>query len=37
MMDYNDNGEQIDVLVDYPSRKYTPPIFTSAKQTGVQL
>ena len=31
-------GEQkIDVLIDYPSRKYTPPIFTSAKQTGVQL
>lgn len=31
-------GEQrIDVLVDYPSRKYTPPIFTIAKQTGVRL
>ena len=31
-------GEQkIDVLVDYPSRKYTPPIFTIAKQTGIQL
>ncbi|RIZ71805.1 MAG: nucleotidyltransferase domain-containing protein [Methylococcales bacterium] len=31
-------GEQkIDVLVDYPTRKYTPPIFTIAKQTGIQL
>ena len=31
-------GEQkIDVLIDYPSRKYTPPIFTIAKQTGIQL
>jgi len=31
-------GEQkIDVLIDYPSRKYTPPIFAIAKQTGVKL
>ena len=31
-------GEQkIDVLVDYHTRKYTPPIFTIAKQTGIQL
>ena len=31
-------GEQkIDVLVDYPTRHYTPPIFTIAKQTGIQL
>ncbi|MEI7614834.1 MAG: nucleotidyltransferase domain-containing protein [Betaproteobacteria bacterium] len=31
-------GEQkIDVLIDYPSRKYTPPIFAIAKQTGIQL
>ncbi len=31
-------GEQkIDVLVDYPGRHYTPPIFTIAKQTGIQL
>ena len=31
-------GEQkIDVLVDYPSRKYKPPIFTIAKQLGVLL
>ncbi|WP_394752637.1 nucleotidyltransferase domain-containing protein [Crenothrix sp.] len=31
-------GEQkIDVLVDYPTRQYTPAIFTIAKQTGIQL
>jgi len=31
-------GEQkIDVLVDYPTRHYTPPIFTIAKETGIQL
>jgi len=31
-------GEQkIDVLVNYPTRHYTPPIFTIAKQTGIQL
>jgi len=31
-------GEQkIDVLVDYPTRHYTPPIFTIAKQTGIRL
>jgi hypothetical protein len=31
-------GEQkIDILVDYPARKYTPPIYTIAKQTGVRL
>ena len=31
-------GEQkIDVLVDYPTRHHTPPIFTIAKQTGIQL
>ena len=31
-------GEQkIDVLVDYPTRHYTPPIFRIARQTGVLL
>ena len=31
-------GEQkIDVLVDYPTRHYTPPIFAIAKQTGIPL
>lgn len=31
-------GEQkIDVLLDYPSRKNRPPIFSIAKQTGVLL
>jgi predicted nucleotidyltransferase len=31
-------GEQkIDVLVDYPTRHYTPAIFTIAKQTGIRL
>jgi hypothetical protein len=31
-------GEQkIDVLVDYPSQKITPPIFEVAKQTGILL
>jgi len=31
-------GEQkIDVLVDYPTRLYTSPIFTIAKQTGILL
>lgn len=31
-------GEQkIDVLLDYPSRKIRPPIFSVAKQTGVLL
>ncbi len=31
-------GEQrIDVLVDYPSRQYTTPIFAIAKQLGVRL
>jgi predicted nucleotidyltransferase len=31
-------GEQkIDVLVDYPTRHFSPPIFTIAKQTGIQL
>jgi predicted nucleotidyltransferase len=31
-------GEQkIDVLVDYPTRHYTPPIFAVAKQTGIRL
>lgn len=31
-------GEQkIDVLLDYPSRKNRPPIFSVAKQTGILL
>jgi len=31
-------GEQkIDVLVDYPTRRHTPPIFAIAKQTGIPL
>lgn len=31
-------GEQkIDVLVDYPTRRFRPPIFAIAKQTGVLL
>ena len=31
-------GEQkIDVLLDYPSRKIRPPIFSVAKQTGILL
>ncbi len=31
-------GEQkIDVLLDYPTRHYTPPIFGIAKQTGIRL
>ena len=31
-------GEQkIDVLIDYPTRQYTPPIFAIAKETGIQL
>ena len=31
-------GEQkIDVLVDYPTLKVTPPIFEVAKQTGILL
>ena len=31
-------GEQkIDLLVDYPSRKVTPPIFEVARQTGILL
>ena len=31
-------GEQkIDVLVDYPTRHYTPPIFIIARQTGIRL
>ena len=31
-------GEQkIDVLLDYPSRKTRPPIFSIAKQTGILL
>lgn len=31
-------GEQkIDLLLDYPSRKTRPPIFSVAKQTGVLL
>lgn len=31
-------GEQkIDVLLDYPSRKVRPPIFSIAKQTGILL
>jgi len=31
-------GEQkIDVLVDYPTRHYTPAIFTIARQTGIRL
>lgn len=31
-------GEQkIDVLVDYPTRQFHPPIFTIAKQTGIPL
>ena len=31
-------GEQkIDVLVDYPTRHFSPPIFTIAKQTGIRL
>ena len=29
--------QKIDVLVDYPTRHYTPPIFTIAKQTGNRL
>jgi predicted nucleotidyltransferase len=31
-------GEQkIDVLVDYPTRHFSPPIFTIAKKTGIRL
>lgn len=31
-------GEQkIDVLLDYPSRKIRPPIFSIARQTGILL
>jgi hypothetical protein len=31
-------GEQkIDVLVDYPTRRYTPPIFAITKKTGIPL
>ena len=31
-------GEQkIDVLLDYPSRKSRPPIFSIAKKTGILL
>jgi hypothetical protein len=31
-------GEQkIDMLIDYPSRKIRPPIFSIAKQTGILL
>ncbi len=31
-------GEQkIDVLVDFPTRRYTPAIFAIAKQTGIRL
>jgi predicted nucleotidyltransferase len=31
-------GEQkIDVLVDYPKRRHTPPIFAIAKKTGIPL
>ncbi len=31
-------GEQkIDVLLDYPTRKNRPPIFSIAKQTGILL
>jgi predicted nucleotidyltransferase len=31
-------GEQkIDVLLDYPSRKIRPPIFSVARQTGILL
>ena len=31
-------GEQkIDLLVDYPSRKVTPPIFEVARRTGILL
>ncbi len=29
--------QKIDVLVDYPARRYTPPIFSIAKQTGIRL
>jgi predicted nucleotidyltransferase len=29
--------QKIDVLVDYPTRKVTPPIFEVAKQTGILL
>jgi len=29
--------QQIDLLLDYPSRKVRPPIFSVAKQTGILL
>ena len=29
--------QQIDVLVDYPTRQHTPAIFTIARQTGTRL
>jgi len=29
--------QKIDVLLDYPSRKTRPPIFSIAKQTGILL
>lgn len=29
--------QKIDVLLDYPSRKTRPPIFSVAKQTGILL
>lgn len=29
--------QQIDLLIDYPTRQFTPPIFAIARQTGIQL
>ena len=33
----DNNDLHIDVLINYPSRQYTPPIFAIAKETGIQL
>lgn len=33
----DNNDLHIDVLIDYPIRQYTPPIFAIAKETGIQL
>ncbi len=31
-------GEQkIDLLIDYPTRRFSPPIFAIARQTGIPL
>ncbi|MDP2787650.1 MAG: nucleotidyltransferase domain-containing protein [Pseudomonadota bacterium] len=29
--------QQIDLLIDYPTRQFTPPIFAIARQTGIPL